>query len=96
MLACALAVLVAAVPGWLILAGLPALQPVLATIGAASFGQVFWAERGLDALAQLVLLFLAALGVMVLVGPVTVTEHTPREPQAEPAAKAHEVEEVHA
>jgi NADH:ubiquinone oxidoreductase subunit 6 (subunit J) len=60
---------------------------------AAAFHQVFWGDRALDALVQLVLLFATVLGVLRLVGSVTPRET--EEPTAEEPAEA-ECEEVHA
>jgi NADH:ubiquinone oxidoreductase subunit 6 (subunit J) len=44
--------------------------PAAPAAPAATFGQVFWGDRALDALVQLVLLFTTVLGVLNLVGPV--------------------------
>jgi NADH:ubiquinone oxidoreductase subunit 6 (subunit J) len=45
----------------------PSVQPT-AAIADGSFAQVFWQQRSLDAIGQVVLLFVAALGVLTLIG----------------------------
>jgi uncharacterized MnhB-related membrane protein len=68
-LAVTLAALVIGCLGLVVLAHVPGL-PLMAPAGEQSFARVFWQERGLDALGQLALLFVAALSVVVLVGHV--------------------------
>jgi len=70
-LAAALVVLCIGVFGWM-------LQPNLEvsstrSLEPLSFAQAFWQERALDVIGQLGLLFVAALGVRVLLGPVAAT-----------------------
>jgi NADH:ubiquinone oxidoreductase subunit 6 (subunit J) len=65
-LAGALAMLCIGILGWL-------LQPNLQSSptgnsGQVSFARIFWEQRALDVIGQLVLLFVAALGVRVLLG----------------------------
>jgi NADH:ubiquinone oxidoreductase subunit 6 (subunit J) len=73
-----------ALPGWIVV-GLPALaigllgwlllpgvQPGFFSQAQASFGEVLWQQRGLDLFGQVVLLFVAALGVLALLEEVSV------------------------
>ena len=66
-LAIGVSVLFVLVLGWLVLAALPVPIPALA---AGVFSDVFWQERGLDVLVQVVLIFSGVLGFLGLLAEV--------------------------
>jgi hypothetical protein len=80
------------------LAIFPSVQPPAAS-AAGAFAQVFWQQRGLDVLGQVVLLFVAALGVLTLIGGASLpADGLPTLPKtyAEPAEPERERMETHA
>ena len=66
-LAIGVSVLFVLVLGWLVLAALPVPIPALA---AGVFSDVFWQDRGLDVLVQVVLIFSGVLGFLGLLAEV--------------------------
>ena len=80
-LAIGLALLCAGLVGWYLLPNV-----WLATAAPpepATFGQVFWQDRALDVVGQMTLLFVAALGVVVLLRPPVRAAETRIEPPVE-------------
>ena len=59
-----------------------------------SFAEVFWQERGLDVVAQLALLFVAAVSVVMLVGSYVLPSNAPAPPVDASERPAREREEV--
>jgi uncharacterized MnhB-related membrane protein len=80
------------------LAIFPSVQsPAASTDG--TFAQVFWQQRGLDVLGQVVLLFVAALGVLTLIGGASLPadgEPTLPKSYAAPAEPERARMEIHA
>jgi NADH:ubiquinone oxidoreductase subunit 6 (subunit J) len=81
-LAGGLAVLCTGLLGWLLLPNLELTNP--SNPEPTRFMQAFWQQRALDVFGQLVLLFVAALGVVVLLGPAA---KAPTEFKTEPSAE---------
>ena len=54
--------------GWMVLSALP--TPAVATPAATVFSNVFWQERGLDVLVQVILIFSGVLGFLGLLAEV--------------------------
>jgi uncharacterized MnhB-related membrane protein len=88
-LAVGLPVLCAGLVGWFLLPNLW----LPTTPYPTSFGQVFWHDRALDVLGQLTLLFVAALGVVVLMRRPAHAGEMRSEPR--PKARAEEPTAVH-
>ena len=95
LLAGALAIVTITLLGLMLANGLPANPAIAATTATGQrFSEVFWQARGLDALAQLVLLFVAAVSLVMLVGNSVLPRDVPERPRGEANRSEREREEV--